>query len=38
LRNVLGAQRVGMHAVHFDVTNPAKSYNEALAYFGLASN
>lgn len=38
LRNVLGAQRTGMHAVHFDVTNPAKSYNEALAFFGLASN
>ena len=38
LRNVQGAQRAGMHAVHFDVTNPAKSYDEALAFFGLASN
>ena len=38
LRNVHGAQRAGMRTVHFDVTNPAKSYNEALAFFGLASN
>ena len=38
LRNVLGAQRAGMQTVHFDVTNPAKSYDEALAFFGLASN
>lgn len=37
LRNVLGAQRVGMQTVHFDVTNPTKSYNEALALFGLAA-
>jgi putative hydrolase of the HAD superfamily len=37
LRNVLGAQRVGMQTVHFDVTNPTKSYNEALAHFGLAA-
>jgi len=37
LRNVLGAERVGMQTVHFDVTNPTKSYNEALAHFGLAS-
>jgi putative hydrolase of the HAD superfamily len=37
LRNVLGAQRVGMQTVHFDVTKPTKSYNEALAHFGLAA-
>jgi putative hydrolase of the HAD superfamily len=37
LRNVLGAQRVGMQTIHFDVTNPTKSYNEALAHFGLAA-
>jgi len=35
LRNVAGARRAGMKTVHFDVTNPAKSYDEALAYFGL---
>lgn len=37
LRNVMGAQRVGMKTVHFDVTNPSKSYDDALAYFGLAT-
>jgi putative hydrolase of the HAD superfamily len=38
LRNVVGAQRAGMRAVHFDVTNPSRSYDEALGYFGLTSN
>jgi putative hydrolase of the HAD superfamily len=31
LRNVDGARRAGMHAVHFDVMQPARSYAEALA-------
>lgn len=35
LRNITGAQRAGMRTVHFDVTNPEKSYAEALNYFGL---
>ncbi len=38
LRNVVGAQRAGMRSVHFDVTNPSKSYVEALGYLGLTSN
>lgn len=35
LRNVEGAQRAGLQAVHFDVEQPAKSYDEALALLGL---
>lgn len=35
LRNVEGAQRAGLQAVHFDVQQPAKSYDEALALLGL---
>lgn len=35
LRNVEGAQRAGLHAVHLDVQQPAKSYDEALALLGL---
>jgi putative hydrolase of the HAD superfamily len=34
-RNVDGAIAVGIPAVHFDVTQPAKSYAEALALLGL---
>lgn len=36
LRNVRGAEAVGMRTVHFDVTQPARSYSEALSHFGLA--
>ena len=35
-RNVTGAAAAGMRAVQFDVAQPAQSYAEALAYFGLA--
>lgn len=34
LRNVEGARRAGMRAVHFDVTQPAQSYRQALALLG----
>jgi putative hydrolase of the HAD superfamily len=36
LRNVRGALAVGMRAVHFDVTQPATSYAQALALLGVA--
>lgn len=36
LRNIRGAEAVGMRTVHFDVTQPARSYSEALSHFGLA--
>jgi putative hydrolase of the HAD superfamily len=35
IKNIIGAQAAGMTTVHFDVTNPARSYREALAHFGL---
>jgi putative hydrolase of the HAD superfamily len=35
-RNIDGAVRAGMRAVHFDVADPARSYAEALGHFGLA--
>ena len=35
LRNVRGAQAVGLVAVHFDVQQPAVSYREALALLGV---
>jgi putative hydrolase of the HAD superfamily len=34
-RNVLGASDLGWHAVQFDVTRPADSYQQALALLGL---
>lgn len=34
-RNVAGAEACGLKTVLFDVTNPRKSYAEALRYFGL---
>ncbi|MEZ5811739.1 MAG: HAD-IA family hydrolase [Rhizobiaceae bacterium] len=37
-RNIEGARRAGMHAVHFDVRNPAAGYAGALALLGLAPN
>ena len=38
LRNIRGADAVGMRSVHFDVTSPARSYAEALSHFGLAEH
>lgn len=35
LRNVLGGQRAGLRTVHFDVTAPRASYDQALALLGL---
>ena len=34
-RNVVGAERAGMRAVHFDVTAPAASYRAALQQLGI---
>jgi putative hydrolase of the HAD superfamily len=34
-RNIEGADAVGMRTVHFDVTNPGKSYDKALALLNL---
>lgn len=34
-RNVAGAASAGLRVVHFDVTQPARSYDEALALLGL---
>lgn len=34
-RNVDGGIAAGMRTVHFDVADPARSYAEALAHFGL---
>lgn len=34
-RNVAGAQAVGMHTVHFDVTAPGASYAEVLGKLGI---
>ena len=36
LRNVLGAQKMGLSTVHFDVRNPADSYQQALSLLGIA--
>ncbi len=35
MKNIRGAQAIGMRAVHFDVTRPAASYALALADLGL---
>lgn len=35
LRNIRGAQAVGMQTVHFDVMEPAESYQKALELMGL---
>lgn len=35
LRNIRGAEEVGMQVVHFDVRYPKRSYSEALAKLGL---
>jgi putative hydrolase of the HAD superfamily len=35
MRNIRGAEAVGMRTVAFDVTAPARSYSEALSHFGL---
>ncbi|HPY40581.1 MAG TPA: HAD-IA family hydrolase [Thiolinea sp.] len=36
LRNIQGAEAVGMQTVHFDVQQPATSYQQALRAFDLA--
>lgn len=36
-RNVAGAERVGLPAVHFDVMNPGASYAQALQLLGVAA-
>jgi putative hydrolase of the HAD superfamily len=35
LRNIDGARRVGWQTVHFDVMQPAKSYQQALTMLGV---
>lgn len=35
LRNVEGARRVGMQALHFDVLHPKRSYRQALVCLGV---
>jgi len=35
LRNVRGAQAIGMQTVHFDVLNPGPSFDDALRLLGL---
>lgn len=37
-RNIDGAERVGMSAVHFDVREPKKSYAEVLAKLGISTD
>lgn len=37
LRNITGAEAVGMKTVHFDVLNPAGSYSDALTQLGLSA-
>jgi putative hydrolase of the HAD superfamily len=34
-RNITGAQSVGLQTVHFDVAQPARSYDQALHLLGL---
>lgn len=38
LRNVIGAQRVGMRTVHFDVLRPNESYIRALALLDVTAD
>ena len=38
LRNVEGGRRAGMQVVHFDVTQPADSFEKALALLGPFSS
>ena len=35
IRNVLGARKVGLHALHFDVTDPGTVYQTALNLLGV---
>jgi len=37
-RNIDGAERVGMSAVHFDVREPKKSYAEVLVKLGISTD
>ncbi|MCW5596286.1 MAG: HAD-IA family hydrolase [Rhodocyclaceae bacterium] len=36
-RNVEGAMRAGMRAVHFDIARPAQSYRQALQFLGVSA-
>lgn len=36
IKNIKGAEQVGLHTVHFDVKNPAFSYEQALNFLGLS--
>jgi len=36
LRNIAGAQRVGLRTVHFDVMHPGASYAQALSMLGVS--
>lgn len=36
-RNIVGAHKVNLPSVHFDVLNPADSYNSALKMLGLSA-
>lgn len=38
LRNIVGAQKVGLRTVHFDVLKPAESYQQALQLLGVAKS
>jgi putative hydrolase of the HAD superfamily len=38
MRNIVGAQRVGLLTVHFDVLEPAKSYGAALRLLGVTES
>ena len=35
MRNIEGGEKYGLQCVHFDVIQPEKSYDEALALLGL---
>ena len=35
LRNIEGAERVGLNTIHFDVTKPKESYNRVAKSVGL---
>ncbi|PRY84790.1 HAD-IA family hydrolase [Donghicola tyrosinivorans] len=37
-KNIDGARYAGMQTVHFDVTDPAQSYDEALAALGISAS
>ena len=38
LKNIRGAEAAGMQVVHFDVTDPAGSFDKALRLLGIIRN